>query len=210
MAQASSARRNGCRLAILGAALAAAAGCTGKGKPDGMRTLDPGVKAALTGPTSKDSPKPKFAITDPNATGAKDLTVKSSFDRKLPNNPLTPIEPLNNGSLASNSGPVPTQPTTGGLLVPQKPLEQVKYEAPPVMPLDGPLPKPVMPLDNPTPSEVPAPTPPPQPIMPALTAPGAFPPANSTALPIIPEAGTVTLPSPNEKPIFPVTPPAIK
>ena len=207
MAQASSARRNGCRVAILSVALAVAVGCTGKDKTEtGMRGLDPRVKAALTGQQSKDASKPKFAITDPDATGAKDLNVKNSFDRKSPNNLPSPI---NIGSLASTTAP--TQPTSGGLLVPQKNFEQVKYEAPPVMPLDGPLPKPVMPLDNPIPSDVPAPTPPPQPILPALT-PAPFPPPMTTALPIIPDSGVVTLPSPNEKPVtgFPIVPPAIK
>ncbi len=202
MAQASSARRNGCRVAILGAALAAAVGCTGKDKNEtGMRGLDPRVKAALTAPAgtpSKDSTKSKLAITDPNATGAKDV------NRKQPSNPLMPI---NTGTLASNTGPAvvtPTQPTSGGLLFPQKHIEQVKYEASPVMQLDGPLPKPVMPLDNPIPSD--EPTPPPQPIAAAITPPA------TTALPMIPDSGLVTLPLPNEKAGtgLPVTPPALK
>ena len=209
MAQASSARRNWCRVAILGAAILAAVGCAGKDKNEtGPRGLDPRVKAALTAPAGqpgKDVTKSKLAIGDPAAT------VAGSSNRKVPNIAVAPSGSPVTGTLASSSG-VPTQPTSGGLLVPQKPLEQVKYDAPPVMPLDGPLPKPLMPLDNPIPSDVPAPTPPPQPIIPAGAVPGPFPPPSPPALPIIPDTGSVAIPSPNEKSGtgFPIEPPALK
>lgn len=215
MAQASSARRNWCRGGILGAAILAAVGCAGKDKNEtGQRGLDPRVKAALTAPAGqpgKDATKPKLAIGDPAATGGQDTAVAGSSNRKIPNSAIVPSGLPVAGTLASSSG-VPTQPTSGGLLIPQKNIEQVKYEAPPVRPLDGPLPKPVMPLDNPIPSDVPVPTPPPQPIIPAGAVPEPFPPPSPPALPIIPDTGSVAIPSPTEKPGmgFPIEPPALK
>jgi len=203
-----SARRNWCLGGILGAAILAGTGCTGKDKTEtGLRSLDAKTKAALIGPPSKDLPKPKFAMTDPNATGGKDISVAEKFDRKMPNNAMLPSGLPVNGSLASSTV-LPTQPTTGGQLMPQKSLEQVKYEAPPVVPLDGPLPKPVMPLDNPTPTEPPAPT------LPLTQTPTAapFPPPAPAGAMIIPDAGLVPLPSATEKEItgFPVVPTIVK
>ena len=199
MAQASSARRNWCRGGILGAAILAAVGCAGKDKNEtGLRGMDPRVKAALTAPAGQPG---------------KDTAVAGSTNRKIPNSAIAPSGLPLAGTLASSSG-VPTQPTSGGLLIPQKNIEQAKYEAPPVRPLDGPLPKPVMPLDNPIPSDVPVPTPPPQPqpIIPAGAVPGPFPPPSPPALPIIPDTGSVAIPSPTEKPGtgFPIEPPALK
>lgn len=198
---------------FLALAGACAAGCTGKDKNDGgLRALDPKTKAALIGQTdSSMKPKPKFAVGDPNQTGAKDVTVAGSFDRRVvnPNNPETP------GSLASNSS-MPVQPS-GGLPQP-KPIEQVRYDAPPVRPLEsGPLPKPMMPLasvpeplQNPLPSDVPAPAMPP--IIPVGSAPMPSPPGPPVGMPSMPEPGLIPIPSPNEKPIpgFPIVPPAVK
>jgi hypothetical protein len=213
MALKSSARRNWCRGAILGAAFLATVGCTGKDKSEqGLRSMDPRAKAALTatdGPPLSIGAKPKFATGDPSMTGTKDQTVRNSFDRKTPHNPpatlLTSVTPAPG---------TPTNPTTGGSL----PL-QPRDTAPPVLPRvveHGALPLPDLKQVGGT-SQLDKLSPPPEPItpqpmnpiiaMPAITPP--LPPAGLPAAP--PDTGLQPLQSITEKPVnFPITPTSIK
>ena len=221
MPHGSSARRNWLRTIAFGGALAAGLGCAGKDKPEsGLRTLDPRVKAALTTP---DGPKPlvspKVPFSDPNATGQTNLTAKDSFGRTK--HFLPAGTPTGNASLAQPTAGVPTAWTNGGSIPLTRPVEVARFDAPPALPFDGPLPKPQEivpaagtvpePLRNPTPTDVPAP---PKPIVPAgaVTAP-APPPAPQEVIPVSPtDTALIPIPSPNEKPVtgFPIAPTVVK
>lgn len=212
MALKSSARRNWCRGAILGAAILATVGCTGKDKSDtGLRSMDPRTKAALTatdGPPLSIGAKPKFATGDPSMTGTKDQTVRNSFDRKTPFNPpatlLTSVTPAPG---------TPTQATTGGSL----PL-QPRETTPPVLPRvaeNGALPLPDLKqvggtsqLDKLSPPPEPAPL---QSINPVVSMPAITPPLPPAGLPVAPDSGLQPLQSITEKPVnFPMIPASVK
>ena len=213
MAHGSGARVLWCRGGLLGAALLAACGCTpSKDKSDiGLRNLDPRTKAALIGPSGTPvtaAPKPKFQTSDPDRTGAEGVTVKNSFDRKMPSTGVT-------GGLgvadANRTTPgMPTQTSNASVMVPQKVADAPGY---------GALPKPDLttvgattvaePLHNPIPPEMPAPI---QPIVAAGTPPAPFPPPAPSGLPIAPvDSGYQPVPSVTEKPIeLPIAPLMIK
>ena len=212
MALESSVRRNRCRSFLLGAAVLAAVGCTGKDKSEtGLRSMDPRAKAALTAtdglPTSIGA-KPKFATGDPSMTGTKDQTVRNSFDRKTPFNPpatlLTSVTPAPG---------TPTQPTTGGNLA-----LQPRDAAPPVQPRvveNGALPLPDLKQVSGT-SQLDKLSPPPEPLVPQpmnpiVAMPAIHPPLPPAGLPAAPDSGLQPLQSITEKPVdFPKLPTSVK
>ncbi len=207
MAHGSGARALWYRGGFLGAVLMAACGCTpNKDKSDiGLRNLDPRTKAALIGPSGTPvtaAPKPKFQTTNPASTGADGMTVKNSFDRKMP---YTGIAEANRTTPG-----LPAQTTNASVMAPQKVADAPGY--------GGVLPAPNIntvgattvaePLHNPIPPEMPAPM---QPIFAAVPPPAPFPPTPA-GLPMAPvNSGYQPVPSVTEKPIdLPIAPRMIK